>query len=270
MAVVHAIMLAALEDAKPTLPGYAKHNNMNGSKRQRMIVPTSLPSLYREMEVKYARARPLPPFGLTPTWFRRVAEQGLTGAEKDALVSELEVVGPRPGVPTPLELRSQRKHVDVGLGGEVGRGPEEEVGDEEGEEELQGKGTVADEEESEGRLRLASASSSDYRSQQQHLSGPVVLALRAFVDGWDARQPQSGKRRASIPWYDLKTVCELHDINEDRARLWIKHYRAGTFGKALSTTGGSLSGASTVRPLQAAGRKRSLDAQMATRKRRWL
>ena len=126
MKIVHAIMIEALELAKPTLPAFARHNNMTGSKRQKKIVPSALPSLYREKGVRYARARPLPPFGKPPSWYQRVDERGMTEAEKAARLPELEVVGPRTGEPTAQELRLQSKGVDAALSGEVGRGPEDE------------------------------------------------------------------------------------------------------------------------------------------------
>ena len=264
MEIVHGIMLEALELVKHTIPAFARHNNMTGSNKLKKIYPTEVSSLYREMGVKFARARPLPQFGNTPTFFKRVKEKGWTVREKAGLRDDREVVGPRPGGPTPEELAAQGMKADRGLSGEIGRGPEEE--EEVAVAVVEGTATVvvatpaAKQRRSEASSSRAGASDS---SARKHLSGGAALALSRCVIEWDAGQPKSRKRRATMPWSALAAVCGEHGLDEQRARVWVQDYRAGRRDKALSA-GGSLSGTSMDGPPQAGSRRRRLELQAAT------
>ena len=59
-------------------------------------------------------------------------------------------------------------------------------------------------------------------------------------------------------------MCDLHAVDEARARQWIYDFRKGVYDKALSA-GGSLSGSSTIRLQKANRRKRRLEVQLSTR-----
>jgi len=294
--IVEEEILAALEDCTHTIPAFSRHNKIFPNRKAKKIVPQRLQNLYRETGVKYARSRPLLPFGRPPSWYTAVKEKGLDDDEQPP--DGMEEVGPRPGKMPRAEQADQeewdeegemvRGEDDEGEEGWVEEDDEEDEGEEEDEDEEGSECEDCDEGEDENEddeedapvrpTRSGAASGSGAAgsstappASKKHLPFWKMEKLKEFFDSIHARDAGSAKQAASIRSRHYDSICEELDISEEFARTWRKQYNRGQFeaafdsGEAQSGSGGRPKAKPTGRATQRDQRKGKEQRKAATR-----